>query len=905
MLYGREAECSAVDALLDGARESQSGVLVLRGEPGVGKSVLLAYGSDQAEGFRVLRATGIESESQLPFAGLHQLLWPVLDRVDMLHGPQAAALRAAFGLTSEGVGDRFLAYFGVLSLLAEVAEDGPLLCLVDDAQWLDDPSAEALVFASRRLQAERVVMLFAAREGTDATFAGPGLPDLHVGSLDREAAGTLLAERGALSPEVRQRLFEATAGNPLALVELAAGLTEAQLTGREALPERLVLGSGVERAFLQRVRELPDDTRALLVLAAADDTGSLSAIFRAGTALGVSSDALAAAESAGLVRADDGHLHFRHPLVRSAVYQGASFAERQDAHLALAAALDGDEHSDRRAWHRAAATLEPDAGVADELERTADRARARSGFAAAGAALERAAELSVDDRERARRYVSAAREAWLGGRPERARALLDRAEGMVEDEGVRAEILHARGVIENHCGVPERARQILVAGAEAIREADPDRAGRMLADAGHAASFTGDAGHTLAVAEAAASLPESAEAAFAADLFGGCAYVYLDEPQTAVPLLRRALERAEARSEDPRSLVHVGGAASYLGDDARARRSYAEAADRARAAGAVGSLVIALDALASGEVWSGRPTSAAEYGSEGLTLARETGEGNAECRLLGTLAFVAATQGREEDCRQLAGEALAQAQARGLVNQGTFAEWALGRLELGFGRYEEALGRLERASTSHPFGGLLVTPDLVEAAVRTDRREAALTGFARFERWAQATESAWGAAAVSRCRGLLAAGETASRHFAEAVSLHTAPYDRARTQLVYGEHLRRERQRSEARDHLRAAVELFAQLGAAPWEERARAELRATGESARKRDPSTIDLLTPQELQIARLVSEGQTNKEVAAQLFLSPRTIDYHLRKVFQKLRISSRAQLSKLDLSREPAPA
>ena len=297
--------------------------------------------------------------------------------------------------------------------------------------------------------------------------------------------------------------------------------------------------------------------------------------------------------------------------------------------------------------------------------------------------------------------------------------------------------------------------------------------------------------------------------------------------------------------------------------------------------------------------------SAAEYGSEGLTLARETGEGNAECRLLGTLAFVAATQGREDDCRQLAADALAQAQARGLANQGTFAEWALGRLELGLGRYEEAFGRLERASTGHPFAGLLLTPDLVEAAVRIDRREAALTGFARFERWAEATESAWGAAAVSRCRGLLSAGETASRHFAEAVSLHTAPYDRARTQLVYGEHLRRERRRSEARDHLRAAVELFAQLGAAPWEERARAELRATGESARKRDPSTIDLLTPQELQIARLVSEGQTNKEVAAQLFLSPRTIDYHLRKVFQKLRISSRAQLSKLDLSREPAPA
>ena len=273
------------------------------------------------------------------------------------------------------------------------------------------------------------------------------------------------------------------------------------------------------------------------------------------------------------MRAVDGQLHFRHPLVRSAVYQDASFAERQDAHLALAAALDGDEHSDRRAWHRAAAALQPDAGVADELERTADRARARSGFAAAGAALERAAELSVDDDERARRYVAAAREAWLGGRPERARALLDRTEGMVEDEILRAEVLHARGVIENHCGVPERARQILVAGAEAIREVDPDRAGRMLADAGHAATFTGDAQHTLAVAEAAASLPESAEAAFAADLFGGCAYVYLDEPEKAVRHLRRALERAEARSEDPRSLVHVGGASSYLGDDTRARQS--------------------------------------------------------------------------------------------------------------------------------------------------------------------------------------------------------------------------------------------------------------------------------------------------------------------------------------------
>ncbi len=904
MLYGRDIECAAVDALLDKARTSESGVLVVRGEPGVGKSALLVYGSDRADGFRVLRATGIESESQLPFAGLHQLLWPVLDRIDALHGPQATALRAAFGLTDEGVGDRFLVYFGVLSLLAEVAEDGPLLCLVDDAQWLDEPSADSLVFASRRLQAEGVVMLFAAREGADVTFAAPGLPDLHVGGLASEAAGTLLEERGTESPEVRQRLFEATAGNPLALVELAAGLTQAQLTGRDTLPERLVLGSGVELRFLDRVRDLPDDTRTLLVLAAADDTGSLSAVIGAGATLGVGSDALAAAESAGLVRTVDGRLQFRHPLVRSAVYQDASFAARQNAHLALAAALDGDEHSDRRAWHRAAAALEPDAGVADDLERTADRARARSGFAAAGAALERAAELSVDDDERARRYVAAAREAWLGGRPERARALLDRTEGSLDDEILRSEVLHARGVIENHCGVPERAFHILLAGAEAIREVDPDRAGRMLADAGHAATFTGDAEQTLAVAEAAASLG-SAEAAFAADLFGGCAYVYLDEPEKAVQLLRSALERAEARSDDPRSLIHVGGASSYLGDDARARRSYADAADRARAAGAVGSLVIALDALASGEVWSGRPTSAAEYGSEGLTLARETGEGNAECRLLGTLAFVAATEGREEECRELAGEALVQAQARGLENQGTFAEWALGRLELGLGRYEDAFGHLERASTRHPFGGLLLTPDLVEAAVRIDRREAVLLALLRFERWAAATESVWGAAAVSRCRGLLATGETASRHFADAIALHASLYDRARTQLLYGEHLRRERRRSDARDQLRAAVETFAQLGARPWEERARAELRATGESARKRDPSTRDLLTPQELQIARLVSDGQTNKEVAAQLFLSPRTIDYHLRKVFQKLGISSRAQLGKLDLSREPVPA
>ena len=453
MLFGREAELAAVEGLIARAGSSRSGTLVVRGEPGVGKSALLGHAIGHATGMRVLRAGGIEAESELAFAGLHQLVHSVLDRVGRLAEPQAAALAAALGLSRASVEDRFLIGVAVLGLLAEAAEEMPLVCVVDDAQWLDRPSADALTFAARRLEAEGVVLLFAARDGEVRRFEAEGLAELGLKMLGTEAAGALLAHRvtSTLSPEVRDRLVESAGGNPLALIELSGLLSAEQLAGRVALPDPLPQSTEIERVYLERARRLPAAAQRLLLLVAADDTGSLATVSRAATTLGIEPEALEAAEVAGLVRAIGGGVEFRHPLVRSTLYGDATFAQRQAVHRALAAMFDAEQDADRRAWHRAAASLGEDEAVAGELEHAARRARRRSGFAAAGRALERAAELSSDAEARGRRLVAAAQDAWLAGRPEHALTLLDRAHRLVSDLAVRAEDMHLRGTIELRC----------------------------------------------------------------------------------------------------------------------------------------------------------------------------------------------------------------------------------------------------------------------------------------------------------------------------------------------------------------------------------------------------------------------------------------------------------------------
>lgn len=909
MLYGRRIEAAAVERLIAGARSSQSGALVVRGEPGVGKSALLVHAEEQATDMRVLRSVGIEAESELAFAGLHQLLHPVLDRLERLPEPQVAALGGALGLRQASVGDRFLVGVGVLSLLAEAGEEAPLLAVIDDAHWLDQPSADALTFAARRLEAEGVVLLFAALEGGVRQFEAPGLAELTLRGLDRKPANELLAERvrSPLAPAVRDRLVDSSGGNPLALIELPTLLSDAQLAGREALPDPLPESAEMEWAFSERARRLPPTVQTLLLLVSADDSGRLATVVDAAAMLGVEPSAFDLAETVGLIQVSDGGVAVRHPLIRSALYRGATSRQRRDVHRVLAEVLDREQDADRRAWHRAAAALGEDDNVAQELELTAERARRRSGFAAAARALERAAELSGDDEARGRRLVRAAEDAWLAGRPEHALALIARTAHLVTDPLVRADVVHLRGTIELRCGVPADALVTLSGGAAEIAAMAPAKATEMLIEAGQSASYAGDAAQIVEMGRRAKTLlrADDADQHFSVDVTAGVGSLLAGDARQAVPLLREALELA-AQFQDPRRLVLAGVCAGYLGDEATELELYWRAATRAREEGGVGTLPYVLEYLARAEAVSGRYAAAAAHASEGLRLASETGQQNSICHMRASLALIAAAQGREDDCRAHAAEALAQAGSRGLGYQAALAEWALARLALGLGRSAEALALLEQIARAgvgagHPFVKLVSTPDLVEAAVRVADTGRAQTALAGFERFAQETAPPWALALAARCRGLLSAGSTANHHFREALRWHGESarlFDRARTELVFGESLRRAGRRNEARTQLRAALEAFERAGATSWSERARSELRVSGATARKRIPSAIDQLTPQELQVTQFVAEGATNKEVAARLFLSPRTIDYHLRKIFTKLGITSRAELIRLSL-------
>jgi DNA-binding CsgD family transcriptional regulator len=905
VIHGRHLERSRIGELLDGARSSRSAVLILLGEAGVGKSALLEDAREQADGMRVLTGSGVESEAQLPFAALHQVVRPVLGLVDSVPPPQAAALRGALGLAEGGCDDRFLISLATLSLLAEAAEGQPLLCLVDDAHWLDEASADALVFAARRLEAEGIVMLFAAREGEHRRFEAPGLPELRVGGLDPTAAGALIDQREgvALSPAVRERLVTEAEGNPLALLELSAGLSEAQLSGAEPLLAPIPVSARVERAFLARVRRLPEETQTLLLVAAADDTGELATVLQAAAELGAGAEALDAAVEAGLVQVRETQLGLRHPLVRSAVYQGATLSERQAAHRALASALEGEAEADRRAWHRAAASLEPDYSVVEELEQAAHRARERSAFAAASLAFERAAALTPDEHQRVRQLTAAAENAWLSGRYERAVVLLERAGPLASTTIERAEIAGYRGLIELTRGRPADAFGVLMQAATEVASIDGERALALLNLASVTAAIAGDSEANIAIAKVVRELAVE-QTPFAAMLtqllIGLGAHSELDFDRAAVSLrsalaLEDEVQEADL-AEHPVAVLFAARAALYLGDDRAAYRRYRAAADSARASGLVGSLTQNLGILISAEIWAGRWDSAWASAREGLRLGRETGQDHLAAQMVVCLALVAALRGNEDECRALAGEAYEVASERGLRLVADVASWAVVELELGLGRPEEALAR------SRDISGTLVVAwgalDRIEAAIRGGDHTTAQARLESFEAWADATAAAWARAVALHCRALLSEEEHEADHlFRAARDVHeeaTRPFERARTELAFGEFLRRTRRRVEAREHLRAALDAFERLGATLWAERARVELRASGQTARKREPSTRGDLTAQELQIARFVAQGFSNREVAAQLFLSPRTIDFHLRNVFRKLGLSSRTQLA-----------
>jgi DNA-binding CsgD family transcriptional regulator len=903
VLYGRETECAAIDRLLEDARRSRSGALLLRGEPGAGKTALLTYATERSPDMRVLRGVGVEPESELPFASLHQILRPVLGHSGAIPELQQTALRGALGLAPAQGHDRFLVALAVLSLLSELAEERPLLCVVDDTHWLDPASADALLFVARRLEAEGIALLLASSDTGGVALRRSDLPELAVAGLDADASDALLLERlGSLpAPNVRQALAELTRGNPLALIELSSALTAGQLRGREPLPEHPRVGLTLERVYQTRISRLPAPTQTLLLVAAAEGSGDLGLVLRAAARLGIDPESFEPAETAGLVRVDEGGIAFRYPLVRSVVYQGAPFGRRQAAHRALADALADDPDADRRTWHRSAAAVGPDDEVAGELERSAERARLRGGLAAAAVALERAADLSSAPVDAGRRLAAAAAGAWMAGQAERARALLERAVPLGSEPRTRADLDHLRGQLQLGSGNREVAYEVLLSGAEAVAAVDAGRAARMLSEAGVAAWGEADVPKLIEVGRRmeALQLPEKGPQAFPAKVIIGLGRLLQGDAAAAVLLIRAAV--AQADRDDPEQLRVAGGVSLFTGADRAAHEMLIRATARARTLGAVATLPRILATFAPLEMWQGDYPAAMAHATEGLRLARETGQEHLAAQFLAALAWIAAVQGRTRDCVALAGAVLEPGTVRPLRSSLAITSWALALSDIGAGGWQQAIARLEELTVpqspqSHPQVARLAAADLVEAAHRAGRLDLAQTTLARFETFARPTAAPWTLALLLRCRALLSGGAAAERVFQEALQQHAhggRPFDEARTRLLYGELLRRARRRTEARTQLRGALEIFERLGAAPWGRRATAELRATGETARKRQPSALAQLTPQQLQIVRLVAEGATNKEAAAQLFLSPRTVDYHLRNVFVKLGISSRAEL------------
>jgi DNA-binding CsgD family transcriptional regulator len=901
VLVGRDRECARIDELLEGALAGESGSLIVRGEAGIGKSALLDYAAARADGMELLTTAGVEAEADLAFAGLYGLLRPSLGRLSELPELQAKALASALGLAPSTGSDRFLVSAAVLGLLAEVAEERPLLCLVEDAHWLDTPSVEALVFAARRLHAERVAIVFAVREGAGRTFEGGGLPELLVTGLADEDARALLADSSdELVSPVRDRLLAEAAGNPLALLELPTGLSDAQRAGIEALPESIPLTARMQAAFVARVEGLPDATQTMLQIAAADDTGDVATVVSAAAELGVTAEALEPAEASGVVRADGGKIAFRHPLVRAAVLGVATLMQRQRAHAALAAVLTDEEHADRRVWHHALATLTADENVAAALEAAARRSQRRGGHASAATAFERAAELSDAEPSRSRRLGEAAEAAWAAGQPERARGLVTRSLANA-DGHQRVRLLYLSGVIEARSGwLPDALAPVLEAieGSE-----DASLTLEMLYDGYEFASYAAAHDQLAELTQRAAEVEPTAErdlfiaaalAAWGSELSG-------DYARGAV-LAAQAIERAE-RLDDPRCLILAAVTADREGSWGDGLPHAKRAVALARERGLVSVLPQALAAQSAELIGRSRFDLAYSAAEEGRRLALDIGQPWMAGWNVANLATVEALRGQEDEARGRL-DVLQQLVAASGVSFSILGELALGLLDLTLGRPAEALERLRRY-TAAPAGVLMTPhrlhqlPDVVEAAARAHELDEAADHLARFQGWVEEFPTPARLALLARCEAL-AAESDAEPHFMRAIELAEAlsPFERARTELLYGEWLRRERRRVDARPHLRAALELFRQLALPPWDERARSELRASGEAARRRDPSTRDQLTPHELQIAHLVAEGMTNREIGAQLFLSPRTIDYHLRKVFAKLQIASRADLARIDL-------
>jgi DNA-binding CsgD family transcriptional regulator len=913
MLLGRARERQEIGRALARARSGASATLVLAGEPGIGKTALLDYAARDAAGMELLRARGIESEAQIPFGSLLELIRPALPMLGKIPGPQAAALESALALRPGTGQERFAVGAATLSLLAAYAEDAPVAVVIDDAHWLDGSSAQALLFAFRRLVADPIAVLIAVREGEPSLFDGADLPTLRMGGLSSEEAAALVRglAPGGLAPETAARLYGATAGNPLALLELAPDAQDLALDltlAPEGAP--VLVSATISRAFLRRVGTLDEATRRALILAASSDRGDLPTLERAAAQLGTDLSALAAAESAGLVRLEAGTVEFRHPLARSAIYADAPAGQRRDAHRALAAALP-DRDVDRRAWHLAAAATGPDESASAALEQAGARGRERSAYATAAAAYERAGRLAALPERRARLLREAAEAGWLAGFADRAVSLLDEARSLTSDPAKLVEIDGLAGHIAARRGPVMRGHAILT---EAAGRAKPERAVTMLAEAANACFYAGNPAEMLVVAERArALLPAGASvrARFMAAMAAGMARVLGGDAAAGAEALHQATELAESSAglrEDLQVIPWLAVGPLFL-REAGTERSLLEPVLRtARARTAVGALPFMLNLIARDQATTDRWAIAEASYQEAISLARESGQQTELTFGLAGLAWLHARRGRELECRHCAAEALELSAELGMGLHEIWATAALGELELGLGDAAQAALHFERqqqllADLGITDADLSPGADLVDAYLRLGRHDEAQRAAVRFAAAANAKGQPWSLARSLRGQGLLAGGPGEAGGFAgifeQALAQHALTpdgFEAARTRLAYGERLRRARNRVLAREQLRAAAEIFERLDARPWTDRARAELAATGETRRERDPSTLEELTPQELQIAVLLTGGRTTREAAAALFLSPKTVEYHLRHVYQKLGIHSREALAQV---------
>jgi len=899
ILRDRQDERAVLDGLLEGVRAGQGGVLVARGEAGIGKTALLDYAIESGPDLRVLRAVGVESEAELAFAALHQLCAPLLDRLERLPEPQRDALRTTFGLSAGPVPDRFFVALAVLGLLSKAAEERPLLCVVDDAQWLDRASAQALVFVARRLRAEPVAILFAAREPGEEL---QGLPHLAVEGLPGRAARELLRSviPGRLDVRVADQIVAETGGNPLALLELPRGLSRAQLATGFAWVGAAPLSGRIEESFRQRLEVLPEDTQGFLLLAAADPTGDPALLWRAAERLGITGPALEPAESAGLIEIV-GRLRFRHPLARSAVYRAATPDQRRTVHRALAEATDAQVDPDRGAWHLAEATAGLDENVAAELERAAGRAQERGGLAAAAAFLERAAALTPATAHRAQRALAGAQADYEAGALDDALALLATAETGAVDDLQRARVRLLRAQIAFALRRGSDAPPLLLKAARDLEPVEATLARATYLEALSAAMFAGRlarGGDVVEVSKAALAGPAPPQPSAPSDLLlQGLAVRFTDGYAAGAPILKEAL-RAFGREtvlppEEARWLWFASWIALYLWDDEAWMELSTRHLDLVRESGALTALPFVLTNRSSVYAFFGDLDAAAAYEEELRAATEATGIAPVP---YGALAL-AALRGHEAELSELTRTTVTEAQTRGEGLALTVTEFLSGVLYNGLGRYEEALAAVGQAERDYDDGpAIWGLTELLESAVRSGQAQLAGRALERIAETTQPSGTDWALGIEACCRAVLSNGDAAESLYREAIERLGRTHIRvslARAHLVYGEWLRRERRRVDAREQLRTAFEMFDAMGIQAFAGRAEHELLATGERVRKRSVETREELTTQEAQVARLARDGLSNTDIGERLFISQHTVAYHLRKVFTKLDITSRNQL------------